>query len=36
MEDELGDMLLDAHSQISSQPFLEHGEYHNAPTQLGK
>jgi hypothetical protein len=36
LEDELDDMLLDEHSKLSSQRFLECGEYRNEPTKWEK
>jgi hypothetical protein len=36
LEDELDDMLLGEHSKLSSQRFLEHGEYRNEPTKWEK
>jgi hypothetical protein len=36
LEDELDNMLLDEHSKLSSQPFLERGEYRNEPTKWEK
>jgi hypothetical protein len=36
LEDELDDILLDEHSKLSSQRFLERGEYCNEPTKWEK
>jgi hypothetical protein len=36
LEDEVDYMLLDEHSKLSSQQFLERGEYHNEPTKWEK
>jgi hypothetical protein len=36
LEDELDDMLLNEHSKLSSQRFLECGEYRNEPTKWEK